>query len=418
MASEIRNADLWESGARKIEWVKRNMPLLRGIEQEFSTEKPFAGLRVALSVHLEAKTAYLCKVLAAGGAEMYVTGSNPLSTQDDVAAALVHDGLNVFAWYNATDEEYHRHISKVIDAHPNVIIDDGGDLVNLIHNERPELIPEVIGGCEETTTGIIRLLAMDKAGALKFPMVLVNDADCKHFFDNRYGTGQSVWDGINRTTNLIVAGKNVVVAGYGWCGKGVAMRAKGLGAEVIVTEIDPIKAMEAVMDGFKVMPMREAAKLGDFFVTVTGCADVIGEEAFLNMKDGAICCNAGHFDVEVNMAKLREIAVDSYLARNNIMGYRLANGNTVFIIAEGRLVNLAAGDGHPAEIMDMSFAIQALSALHVVKNRGKLGKDGSMTVNVPAEVDREVALRKINSWGIEIDRLTPEQEKYLNGWEV
>ncbi len=418
MASEIRNADLWESGARKIEWVKRNMPLLRGIEQEFSAEKPFAGLRVALSVHLEAKTAYLCKVLAAGGAEMYVTGSNPLSTQDDVAAALVHDGLNVFAWYNATDEEYHRHISKVIDAHPNVIIDDGGDLVNLIHNERPELIPEVIGGCEETTTGIIRLLAMDKAGALKFPMVLVNDADCKHFFDNRYGTGQSVWDGINRTTNLIVAGKNVVVAGYGWCGKGVAMRAKGLGAEVIVTEIDPIKAMEAVMDGFKVMPMREAAKLGDFFVTVTGCADVIGEEAFLNMKDGAICCNAGHFDVEVNMAKLREIAADSYLARNNIMGYRLANGNTVFIIAEGRLVNLAAGDGHPAEIMDMSFAIQALSALHVVKNRGKLGKDGSMTVNVPAEVDREVALRKINSWGIEIDKLTPEQEKYLNGWEV
>lgn len=418
MASEIRNADLRESGARKIEWVKRNMPLLRGIEQEFAAEKPFAGLRVALSVHLEAKTAYLCKVLAAGGAEMYVTGSNPLSTQDDVAAALVHDGLNVFAWYDATDEEYHRHISKVIDARPNVIIDDGGDLVNLIHNERPELIPDVIGGCEETTTGIIRLQAMDRAGALKFPMVLVNDADCKHLFDNRYGTGQSVWDGINRTTNLIVAGKNVVVAGYGWCGKGVAMRAKGLGAEVIVTEIDPIKAMEAVMDGFKVMPMREAAKEGDFFVTVTGCADVIGEEAFLNMKDGAICCNAGHFDVEVNMAKLREIAADSYLARNNIMGYRLPNGKTVFIIAEGRLVNLAAGDGHPAEIMDMSFAIQALSALHVVKNRDKLGRDGTMTVNVPAEVDREVALRKIRSWGIEIDRLTPEQEKYLGSWEV
>ncbi len=418
MASEIRNADLWESGARKIEWVKRNMPLLRGIEQEFAAEKPFAGLRVALSVHLEAKTAYLCKVLAAGGAEMYVTGSNPLSTQDDVAAALVHDGLNVFAWYNATDEEYHRHISKVIDAHPNVIIDDGGDLVNLIHNERPELIPEVIGGCEETTTGIIRLQAMDKAGALKFPMVLVNDADCKHLFDNRYGTGQSVWDGINRTTNLIVAGKNVVVAGYGWCGKGVAMRAKGLGAEVIVTEIDPIKAMEAVMDGFKVMPMREAAKLGDFFVTVTGCADVIGEEAFLNMKDGAICCNAGHFDVEVNMAKLREIATDSYIARNNIMGYTLPNDKTVFIIAEGRLVNLAAGDGHPAEIMDMSFAIQALSALHVVKNKDKLGKNGSMTVNVPAEVDKEVALRKIKSWGIEIDTLTAEQAKYLGSWEV
>lgn len=418
MASEIRNADLWESGARKIEWVKRNMPLLRGIEQEFSAEKPFAGLRVALSVHLEAKTAYLCKVLAAGSAEMYITGSNPLSTQDDVAAALVHDGLNVFAWYNATDEEYHRHISKVIDARPNIIIDDGGDLVNLIHNERPELIPEVIGGCEETTTGIIRLLAMDKAGALKFPMVLVNNADCKHLFDNRYGTGQSVWDGINRTTNLIVAGKNVVVAGYGWCGKGVAMRAKGLGAEVIVTEINPIKAMEAVMDGFKVMPMREAAKLGDFFVTVTGCADVIGEEAFLNMKDGAICCNAGHFDVEVNMAKLREIAMESYVARNNIMGYKLANGRTVFVIAEGRLVNLAAGDGHPAEIMDMSFAIQALSAQYIAQNGDKLRGGKSLTVNVPREIDRKVAGRKLNAWGIEVDKLTPEQEKYLNNWEV
>ena len=276
----------------------------------------------------------------------------------------------------------------------------------------------MLGGCEETTTGIIRLLAMDKAKALKFPMVLVNDADCKHLFDNRYGTGQSVWDGINRTTNLIVAGKQVVVAGYGWCGKGVAMRAKGLGAEVIVTEIDPIKAMEAVMDGFKVMPMREAAKIGDFFVTVTGCADVIGEEAFNNMKDGAICCNAGHFDVEVNMAKLREIAESSYLARNNIMGYKLKNGNTVFVIAEGRLVNLAAGDGHPAEIMDMSFAIQALSAEYIAKNADKLKTRENMTVNVPKEIDRKVAERKLNAWGFEIDRLTPEQEKYLGSWEV
>lgn len=416
--SEVRDINLWESGERKIEWVKRNMPLLNGIEKEFAANKPFAGKKVALSVHLEAKTAYLCKVLAAGGAEMYVTGSNPLSTQDDVAAALVHDGLNVFAWYNATDEEYHAHISKVIEAGPNVIIDDGGDLVNLIHNEHPELIPNVLGGCEETTTGIIRLLAMDKDRALKFPMVLVNDADCKHLFDNRYGTGQSVWDGINRTTNLIVAGKNVVVAGYGWCGKGVAMRAKGLGAKVIVTEIDPIKAMEAVMDGFRVMPMREAAKIGDFFVTVTGCADVIGEEAFNNMKDGAICCNAGHFDVEVNMAKLREIAQSSYLARNNIIGYKLKNGNTIFVIAEGRLVNLAAGDGHPAEIMDMSFAIQALSAEYIAKNAEKLKAADHMTVNVPKEIDRKVAERKLNAWGFEIDKLTPEQEKYLGSWEV
>ncbi len=416
--SEIRDENLWEGGARKIAWVKRNMPLLNGIEEEFSKSKPFAGLKVALSVHLEAKTAYLCKVLAAGGAEMYVTGSNPLSTQDDVAAALVHDGLNVFAWYNSNEEEYHRHIGAVIDAAPNIIIDDGGDLVHLIHNERTDLIPNVFGGCEETTTGIIRLKAMDKAGALKFPMVLVNDADCKHLFDNRYGTGQSVWDGINRTTNLIVAGKNVVVAGYGWCGKGVAMRAKGLGAEVIVTEIDPIKAMEAVMDGFKVMPMREAAKIGDFFVTVTGCADVIGEEAFLNMKDGAICCNAGHFDVEVNMAKLREIAADSHIARSNIMGYKLSNGRTIFVIAEGRLVNLAAGDGHPAEIMDMSFAIQALSAEYIAKNAASLRSGASMTINVPKEIDRKVAERKLKAWNITIDKLTPEQEEYLGSWEA
>lgn len=416
--SEIRNEALWESGETKINWVKANMPLLRGIEEEFSQTKPFAGLKVALSVHLEAKTAYLCRVMAAGGAEMYITGSNPLSTQDDVAAALVHGGLNVFAWYNAAPEEYHRHISEVVKIGPNVIIDDGGDLVNLIHNEYPELIPNVIGGCEETTTGIIRLISMDKAGELKFPMMLVNDADCKHLFDNRYGTGQSVWDGINRTTNLIVAGKNVVVAGYGWCGKGVAMRAKGLGADVIVTEINPIRAMEAVMDGFKVMPMTEAAKVGDFFVTVTGCCDVIGEKAFMNMKDGAILSNAGHFDVEVNVARLAEIAVETGTARNNITYYKLANGRRINVIAQGRLVNLAAGDGHPAEIMDMSFAIQALSAAYLVKNADKLKSGKAMTVNVPKEVDNEVARRKLGYWGVEIDRLTEEQEKYLNSWEV
>ncbi len=415
MASEIRNIDLWEEGKRKIDWVEMNMPLLRSYKAEFEAEKPFAGLKIALSVHLEAKTAYLCKTLAAGGAEMYITGSNPLSTQDDVAAALVHDGLNVFAWYDATEEEYHRHISKVIEVGPNIIIDDGGDLVNLIHNEYPHLIPNVIGGCEETTTGIIRLISMNKEGKLKFPMMLVNDADCKHLFDNRYGTGQSVWDGINRTTNLIVAGKTVVVAGYGWCGKGVAMRAKGLGAKVIVTEIDSIRAMEAVMDGFTVMPMVKAAEVGDFFVTVTGCRDVITEEAFYKMHDGAICCNAGHFDVEVDVARLREIAVEAKLARNNIMGYKLNNGNTIYVIAEGRLVNLAAGDGHPAEIMDMSFAIQAQSALYLVKNKGKLD---SMVVNVPKEVDRAVAERKIKFWGFEIDKLTDVQEKYLSSWNA
>ncbi|MCL2036540.1 MAG: adenosylhomocysteinase [Oscillospiraceae bacterium] len=411
--NEIKDINLWESGKRKIDWVESNMPLLRGIKADFEKSKPFAGLKVALSVHLEAKTAYLCKVFAAGGAQMYITGSNPLSTQDDVAAALAHEGLNVFAWYNATQEEYERHISKVIEAAPNIIIDDGGDLVTLIHSKYPHLLDNVIGGCEETTTGIVRLHAMHREGKLKFPMVLVNDADCKHLFDNRYGTGQSVWDGVNRTTNLIVAGKNTVIAGYGWCGKGVAMRAKGLGASVIVTEIDPIKAMEAVMDGFKVMPMNEAAKIGDFFVTVTGCSRVITEDDFLVMKNGAICCNAGHFDIEVDVAKLKSIAVEEKTARNNIQGYKLSNGNWIYVIAEGRLVNLAAGDGHPAEIMDMSFAIQALGALHIVTNKGKLPAG---VINVPKEVDSEVARRQLGFWGVEIDTLTPEQEKYLNSW--
>lgn len=306
--SEIRDPQNWESGELKISWVRNHMPLLAQIEKEFSKDKPFEGLKVALSVHLEAKTAHLCEVLASGGAEMFITGSNPLSTQDDVAAALVHEGLNVFAVHGATPEEYEHGIRRVIEAGPNIIIDDGGDLVNMIHDNYPSLLKNVIGGCEETTTGILRLQQMNSVKALKFPMMLVNNAACKHFFDNRYGTGQSVWDGINRTTNLIVAGKYVVVAGYGWCGKGVSMRAKGLGAKVIVTEVDPIKAMEAVMDGFQVMSMTEAARIGDIFITVTGCNDVITKKHFMNMKDGAICCNAGHFDCEVNVAVLKEIA--------------------------------------------------------------------------------------------------------------
>lgn len=411
MSSEIRDINLAESGERKIEWVKRNCDLLRMLEGEFSKTKPFAGKKVALSVHLEAKTAYLCKVLKAGGAEMYVTGSNPLSTQDDVAAALVKAGLNVYAWYDATEEEYNSHIRKVLEIGPNVIIDDGGDLVHMMHTEFVDLIPQVIGGCEETTTGIIRLEAMNKKGELKFPMVRVNNADCKHLFDNRYGTGQSVWDGINRTTNLIVAGKNVVVAGYGYCGKGVAMRAKGLGAKVIVTEINPVRAIEAVMDGFEVMPMKQAAKFGDFFVTVTGCDGVIDAEDFAEMKDGAILCNAGHFDCEIDMATLRKIAVESKEMRKNIQGYKLPTGQWLCVLAEGRLVNLAAGDGHPAEIMDMSFAIQALSAKYLVENEGKLD---SMLIDVPVEVDKDVAARKLAFMGKEIDTLTPEQEAYLN----
>ena len=416
MAAEIRDINLWESGELKIEWVRHHMPLLEGLEKDFRKTLPFKGLRIALSVHLEAKTAHLCEVLAAGGAEMYITGSNPLSTQDDVAAALVHEGLNVFALHGATPEEYERGIRRVLEAAPNVIIDDGGDLVQMMHAEYPHLIPQVIGGCEETTTGILRLRQMDRSGALRFPMMLVNDAACKHFFDNRYGTGQSVWDGINRTTNLIVAGKTVVVAGYGWCGKGVAMRAKGLGAQVVVTEVDPIKAMEAVMDGFSVMPMDEAARVGDLFVTVTGCAGVITPAHFAKMKDGAILCNAGHFDVEVDVAGLRAMAVEVAPARNNIMGYRLENGRKLYVIAEGRLVNLAAGDGHPAEIMDMSFAIQALSARYLASHRDSLPHSrGAMLHDVPREIDEEVARRKIAYWGCRIDTLTPEQHKYLYG---
>ena len=413
--SVIKNELLGEDGKRKIDWVRANMSLLNSVREDFEKEKPFEGLRVALSIHLEAKTAYLCKVLAAGGAEMYITGSNPLSTQDDVAAALVHDGLNVYAWHGCTSEEYEHCLRQVIEAKPNIIIDDGGDLVNLIHTEYPEYIQYVIGGCEETTTGIIRLIAMNKAGQLKFPMMLVNNAKCKYLFDNRYGTGQSVWDGINRTTNLIVAGKNVVVAGYGWCGKGVAMRAKGLGANVIVTEIDPVKALEARMDGFKVMKMTEAAKIGDMFVTVTGCSGVIAEDAFAVMKDEAILCNAGHFNVEIDMKKLEEISTNTVLRRNNITGYKQKDGRMINVIGEGRLVNLAAGDGHPAEIMDMSFAIQALSARYLVKNKGKLASNVN---DVPEEIDSEVANRKLKFWGIEIDKLTDEQEKYLNSWQV
>ena len=413
--SSIKDISLAPSGAHKIDWVRKNCPLLRSLEADFSAERPFEGVRIALSIHLEAKTAYLCKVLAAGGAEMYITGSNPLSTQDDVAAALVEDGLNVYAWYNCTEEEYNENIAKVLEHNCNIIIDDRGDLVHMLHTKMRDKIPYVIGGCEETTTGIIRLIAMAKNNELGFPMVLVNNADCKHLFDNRYGTGQSVFDGINRTTNLIVAGKYVVVAGYGWCGKGVAMRAKGLGARVIVTEIDPIKAIEAVMDGFDVMPMNEAAKIGDFFITVTGCAGVIDEEDFRVMKNGAILCNAGHFDVEIDMKRLREIALDTIDQRKNITGYQISEDTWIYVLAEGRLVNLAAGDGHPAEIMDMSFAIQALSAKYLVENAEHLTEK---LIPVPRQVDLEVANRKLRFLGKTIDTLTAEQEAYLNSSSI
>ena len=394
----------------KIRWVERNMPVLSSIGREFAETKPFKDLKIALSVHLEAKTAYLCRVMEMGGAEMYVTGSNPLSTHDDVAAALVSKGMQVFAKHGCTMDEYMDALRNVLKPGPNIIIDDGGDLVNLLHTEMQDLIPGVIGGCEETTTGIHRLKIMAREGTLRFPMVMVNEADCKHMFDNRYGTGQSVWDGINRTTNLIVAGKYVVVSGYGWCGKGVSLRAKGLGAKVIITETDPVRALEAVMDGYEVMPMAEAAKVGDMFVTVTGCSDVITPEHFESMKDGAILTNAGHFDVEVDMAGLNRIAVEKYEARHNIEGYVLPNGKTLFVIAEGRLVNLAAGDGHPAEIMDMSFAIQAMSAKYLVDHKEDL-KPG--VIPVPRETDEAVAYKKLASMGVEIDHLSEKQRDYL-----
>ncbi|EPR14086.1 adenosylhomocysteinase [Ruminiclostridium papyrosolvens] len=413
MKSVIRDISLADKGKQKIEWVRKNMPLLRSLEDEFRETKPFDGVRVVVSVHLEAKTAYLAKLFAIGGGEVSVTGSNPLSTQDDVAAGLVADGLDVYAWYNSTKEEYEEHLNLALGYKPNIIIDDGGDLVNLLHTKRKELLPHIMGGCEETTTGVLRLKAMEKEGVLRFPMVAVNNANCKYLFDNRYGTGQSVWDGINRTTNLIVAGKNVVVAGYGWCGKGIAMRAKGFGASVIVTEVDPIKAAEAVMDGFKVMKMSDAAKVGDFFITVTGCRDVITAEHFNLMKDGAILCNAGHFDVEVSVEELEKIAVEKQIQRHNITGYKMENGRWINLLAEGRLVNLAAGDGHPAEIMDMSFALQALSAEYMLKNYNKLG---NKVIDVPADLDKKVATMKLKSWGVKIDKLSKEQNNYLNSW--
>lgn len=408
--SRIKDINLAPSGEMKIKWVERNMPVLRGIGEDFKKTKPFAGMKVALSVHLEAKTAYLCRVMEMGGAQMYVTGSNPLSTQDDVAAALVSGGMNVFAEYGCSMEQYEECLDEVLKIGPNIIIDDGGDLVHLMHTKYAELIPNVIGGCEETTTGINRLRIMSAAGELKFPMVMVNDADCKHMFDNRYGTGQSVWDGICRTTNLIVAGKYVVISGYGWCGKGVTLRAKGLGAKVIVTETDPIRALEAVMDGYEVMPMCDAAKIGDIFCTVTGGRDIITAEHFPLMKDGAILSNAGHFNVEVDMDALEKMAVNKYEARHNIQGYVMPDGRTLFTIAEGRLVNLAAADGHPAEIMDMSFAIQAMSAQFLAENRGKLKAD---VVAVPRDIDEAVARRKLKAMGVEIDSLSRAQAEYL-----
>jgi len=401
------------SGERKIEWAWRNMPLLRQIGEDFEREQPFKGLKIALSVHMEAKTACLCRTLARGGAQMFATGCNVLSTQDDVAAAVASGGIEVFAVHGVSPEGYEEHLCRVLENGPNIIIDDGGDLLKLMHTRFTDLIPNVIGGCEETTTGITRIRSMLAAGELKYPIVAVNEADCKHLFDNRYGSGQSVWDGINRTTNLVVAGKYVVVAGYGMCGRGVAMRADGLGAKVIITEVDPVRALEAFMDGYEVMTMDEAAGIGDVFITVTGCSDIIRREHMERMKPGAILCNAGHFNVEVDVDALAEMSTEIYEARNNITGYVRADGTPLFLLGEGRLVNLAAGDGHPVEIMDMSFAIQALCSRYLAEHRGQIA---TTLLPVPAEIDREVARRKLKTLGVSIDSLSERQEQYIASW--
>jgi adenosylhomocysteinase len=408
--SEIRDITLSKSGWDKINWVRSYMPVLNIINREFTITRPFEGMKISMSIHLEAKTAYLALTLHAGGAEVYVTGCNPLSTQDDVAAALASDGFEVNAWRGVDDMTYERHLKKTLSVCPDLIIDDGGDLTRLLHGECSDYAVNLIGGGEETTTGIHRLFARQAAGQLRFPMIDVNDADCKHLFDNRYGTGQSTLDGIMNSTNLIIAGKTVVVAGYGWCGKGVAMRAKGMGGVVVVTEVDPVKAIEAKMDGFAVMPMDEAAKTGDLFITVTGCSDVIRAEHFDVMKDGVLLANSGHFDVEIDKKALSAAAVSTWERKPNITGYRMADGRILNLLAEGRLVNLAAGNGHPAEIMDMSFALQAKCLEYLVKNGAGLE---NKVYQVPPEIDGEVARLKLAVMGTSIDTLTAEQKVYL-----
>lgn len=414
MLSIIKDIGLAKSGHNKLEWVKGHMPVLNQLKTDFAQTRPLQGKTIVCCLHLEAKTGYLLQTLQTAGARVIACASNPLSTQDDVTAALVDSGITVFAVHGESPAEYRAYLEKALDCNPDAIIDDGADVLSLLHKERRQQAQTIIGGCEETTTGIVRLRAMDEDQALLFPVMAVNDAYMKYLFDNRYGTGQSVWDGINRTTNLVVAGKTVVVAGYGWCGKGVSLRAKGMGAKVIVTEIDPIKANEAVMDGFKVMPMGEAARWGDIFITVTGNVNVIRKEHMEIMPDQAIMANAGHFDVEISKPDLNSLAVDSKLLKNNIEEFVLADGRRLYLLAEGRLVNLAAGDGHPAEVMDLSFSLQALSLLYVIENRAQLGNH---VYKVPEEIDKKVARLKLQADNIGIDKLTPEQNKYLASWK-
>lgn len=413
---DIKDISLAPAGKRRIEWAEREMPVLRLIREKFAADKPLKGIRLIACAHVTTETANLVRTLQAGGAESLLIASNPLSTQDDVAASLVADwGVPVFAIKGESTETYNRHVRLALDFAPQIIIDDGSDVVATLIKERKDQISDIIGTTEETTTGIVRLQAMEKSGVLSFPAIAVNNAQTKHLFDNRYGTGQSTLDGIIRATNILLAGRSVVVVGYGWCGKGVAMRARGLGANVLVTEINPIKAVEAAMDGFRVMPMEEAAKLGDMFITVTGNRHVVDEKHFAAMKDGAIVCNSGHFDLELNLEALREISQAPVTLRPFVEEYKLrASGRSVIVLAEGRLINLAAAEGHPASVMDMSFANQALSAEFLVKRRGELTPGVHV---LPEEVDMEIAGLKLQALGIGIDSLTPEQLEYLSSWE-
>jgi len=413
---DVANAALAAEGKKRIEWAERNMPVLAQIKERFEKEQPFAGVRIAACMHVTTETANLMRALKAGGAELALCASNPLSTQDDTAAALVHEfGINVFAHNSIDRDGYYRHINAALDIKPHLVFDDGCDLVNTLHTTRTELIDGIIGGCEETTTGVIRLSQMTKDGALKFPMIAVNDTDTKHMFDNRYGTGQSTMDAIFRSTNSLVAGKVVVVAGFGYCGKGVAERAKGMGADVIVTEIDPTKALDALMQGYRVMPMIDAAKLGDFFVTVTGNRDVLRDEHFAVMKDGAILSNAGHFDIEIDVAWLEQNAKQkNSKIRHQTDEYVMKDNRRILLLAEGRLVNLGAAEGHPASVMDMSFSDQALTAEWLLKAAKELSAG---LHNVPSEIDKEVARLKLESMGATVDKLTAAQDLYLNSWE-
>lgn len=413
---DIKDINLASLGRQRIEWAAKEMPVLAQITERFAKEKPFAGIRLVACCHVTTETANLAIALQAGGADAVLIASNPLSTQDDVAACLVNDyGIPVFAIKGEDNATYHRHVQTALDHRPNIIIDDGSDVVVTLVKERQHQLSDLIGSTEETTTGIVRLEAMYRDGALTFPAMNVNDAETKHFFDNRYGTGQSTLDGIIRATNVLLAGKNLVVAGYGWCGKGVAMRARGLGSNVIVTEINPVKAIEAAMDGFRVMPMSEAASIGDIFVTVTGNKHIIREEHFAVMKDSAMVCNAGHFDLEIDLESLKAMSSQVKEVRNFTQEYSLKTGKSIIVLGEGRLVNLAAAEGHPSAVMDMSFANQALACEYLVKNQGTL-KPGIHSI--PVDVDQEIARLKLQGMGISIDSLTPSQIEYMNSWTV